>query len=44
MIPEKPQHLSVKAAARPLRVAYLTDAVDCPNALLDAVFAEAYGR
>jgi hypothetical protein len=44
MILDKPHHLSVKAVARPLRVAYLIDVADCPNALLDAVFAEAYGR
>lgn len=41
---EKPEHLTVTALARPIRVAYLIDLGDCPDAMLDAVFAEAYGR
>src|SRR5215813_10825030 len=41
---DEAHHLTVKAVARPLRVAYLIDVADCPNPLLDAVFAEAYGR
>lgn len=41
---EKPEHLTVAALARPLRIAYLVDLGDCPDALLDAIFAEAYGR
>ncbi|OYX98116.1 MAG: hypothetical protein B7Y80_17240 [Hyphomicrobium sp. 32-62-53] len=41
---DKPENLTVSALARPLRIAYLVDVGDCPNALLDAIFAEAYGR
>ena len=44
MMWEKPEHLTVAALARPLRIAYLVDLGDCPDALLDAIFAEAYGR
>ena len=36
--------LTTVATARPLRVAYLIDTGDCPDALLDAIFSEAYGR
>jgi hypothetical protein len=32
------------AGTRPLRVAYLVDTDDCPDALLDSIFSEAYGR
>jgi hypothetical protein len=38
------EHLTVTALARPLRIAYLVDVGDCPDSLLDAIFAEAYGR
>jgi hypothetical protein len=41
---DKPEHLTVAALARPLRIAYLVDLGDCPDTLLDAIFAEAYGR
>jgi hypothetical protein len=44
MVWEKPKHLTVTAVARPVRVAYLVDLDDCPDAMLDAIFAEAYGR
>ena len=44
MMWEKPEYLTVAALARPLRIAYLVDLGDCPDALLDAIFAEAYGR
>lgn len=40
----KPDHLSAAAVARPVRVAYLIDPADCPDALLDAIFAESYSR
>ncbi len=40
----KPQEQTIGAAARPLRVAYLIDIDDCPDELLDAIFAEAYSR
>ena len=36
--------LTIGATSRPLRVVYLVDADSCPNALLDAIFKEAYGR
>ena len=35
---------SCAGAARPLRVAYLIDVAICTDQLLDAIFAEAYGR
>jgi hypothetical protein len=35
---------SCAGTARPLRVAYLIDAANCTYKLLDAIFAEAYGR
>lgn len=44
MMWDKAEHLTVAALARPLRIAYLVDVGDCPDALLDAIFAEAYGR
>jgi hypothetical protein len=40
----KPNQLTTAGTARPLRVAYLIDTDDCPNQLLDRIFAEAYGR
>src|SRR6516225_8142353 len=40
----KPSQLSASGTARPLRVAYLIDPTDCPDALFDSIFAEAYGR
>lgn len=41
---EKPEQLAAEAYARPLRVAYLVDLNECPDRLLDAIFAEAYSR
>lgn len=41
---DKPEHCKAAATSRPLRVAYLVDLADCPHALLDNVFAEAYSR
>jgi hypothetical protein len=41
---EKPSHQTATAAARPLRVAYLVELSDCPDQLLNAVFAESYSR
>ena len=35
---------SCAGTARPLRVAYLIDPANCTDKLLDAIFAEAYGR
>jgi len=35
---------SCVGTARPLRVAYLIDVANCTDQLLDAIFAEAYGR
>src|SRR4026207_2248568 len=40
----KPNQLTTAGTARPLRVAYLIDTDDCPDQLLDRIFAEAYGR
>lgn len=40
----KPEQQTVDAVARPIRVAYLVDLAACPDALLNAVFAEAYSR
>jgi hypothetical protein len=40
----KPEQQIVSATARPVRVAYLVDLSDCPDALLDAIFAESYSR
>jgi hypothetical protein len=40
----KPNQLTTAGTARPLRVAYLIDTDDCPDQLLDSIFAEAYGR
>lgn len=40
----KPEQLTISASARPIRVAYLVDLADCPDPLLDAIFAEAYSR
>ena len=40
----KPEQQIVRATARPVRVAYLVDLFDCPDALLDAIFAESYSR
>jgi hypothetical protein len=40
----KPNQLTTAGTARPLRVAYLIDTNDCPDQLLDRIFAEAYGR
>jgi hypothetical protein len=40
----KPNQLTTAGIARPLRVAYLIDTDDCPDQLLDRIFAEAYGR
>src|SRR5271156_4744442 len=36
--------LTTTSTSRPLRIAYLVDTDDCPDALLDSIFAEAYGR
>src|SRR5262245_49696797 len=41
---EKPDHRIATAVARPMRVAYLVDIADCPDALLDAIFAESHSR
>jgi hypothetical protein len=38
------QPLMATGTARPLRFAYLVDLDDCPDALLDGVFAESYTR
>lgn len=40
----RPERMTVTGRARPLRVAYLVDLTDCPDALLDAIFAECYSR
>ena len=40
----RPNQLTTGGTARPLRVAYLIDTDDCPDQLLDSIFAEAYGR
>jgi hypothetical protein len=40
----KPTQLTAIADARPLRVAFLLNPGDCPSALLDEIFREAYGR
>src|SRR4029078_1183052 len=37
-------HLTTSGTARSLRVAYLLDPDDCPEALLYSIFSEAYGR
>jgi hypothetical protein len=36
--------LTTTSYARPLRVAYIVDPGECPDPLLDSIFAEAYGR
>ena len=41
---DKPEHCRVTGISRPVRVAYLVDITDCPDVLLDRVFAEAYSR
>lgn len=41
---DKPPNLSAIGTARPLRVAYLIDPTDCPDALIDEIFSEAYSR
>ena len=41
---EKPDHRTATAIARPIRVAYLVEVADCPDGLLDAIFAESYSR
>jgi hypothetical protein len=40
----KPEQLTSVAVARPLRVAYLIDLDDAPDALFDEINLEAYGR
>src|SRR5215213_7629570 len=40
----KPEQQTISATDRPVREAYLVDLSDCPDALLDDIFAEAYGR
>ena len=40
----KRAQLSATGTSRPVRVAYLIDIADCPDELLDVIFAEAYSR
>ncbi len=40
----KPEQLTSVAVARPLRVAYVIDLDDAPEALFEAIISEAYGR
>src|SRR5262249_18482982 len=40
----KPEQLTSAAVARPLRVAYVVDFDDAPDALFEAINTEAYGR
>jgi hypothetical protein len=40
----KPEQLTSVAVARPMRVAYLIDLDDAPDALFDEINLEAYGR
>src|SRR5262245_60729419 len=41
---EEPDHRTATAIARPVRMAYLVDLEQCPDRLLDAIFAESYSR
>ncbi|GGF62519.1 hypothetical protein GCM10007301_22800 [Azorhizobium oxalatiphilum] len=41
---ENSEHLTISGLARPLRVAYLVDLERDAERILDAIFAEAYGR
>jgi len=38
------EHRTATATPRPMRVAYLVDPSNCPDELLDAIFAESYSR
>ena len=41
---ERSDHRTASGTARPMRVAYLVDLANCPDELLDAIFAEAHSR